>query len=100
MNFNQYAVCPPGLWAVSSTTVRRYHVVNEPKTMAEAQRHCREKHKDLVTIRGLEDLETLKTLVDTSGMVSYVSFMTSERSAFTQRKYANELNLSVYLYFI
>ncbi|XP_056271893.1 uncharacterized protein LOC130194756 isoform X4 [Pseudoliparis swirei] len=51
-----------GLWAVSPAAVRRYHVVDELKTMTEAQHHCRENHMDLATIRDQEDLETLKTL--------------------------------------
>ncbi|XP_034404962.1 macrophage mannose receptor 1-like [Cyclopterus lumpus] len=50
-----------GLCAVSSAG-RYYHVVHELKTMTEAQRHCRENYKDLVTIRDLEDLEDLETL--------------------------------------
>ncbi|TNN30994.1 hypothetical protein EYF80_058854 [Liparis tanakae] len=50
-----------------------YHVHHELKTRTEAQRHCRENHVDLATIRDQEDLETLMTL---KGPMPSVSFMT------------------------
>ncbi|XP_075934248.1 putative C-type lectin domain family 20 member A isoform X2 [Anarhichas minor] len=58
-----------GLCAVSSPAERRYHFVYEPKTMTEAQRHCRETYSDLATIRDMEDVNTLNTMVDSSQMV-------------------------------
>ncbi|XP_068588236.1 putative C-type lectin domain family 20 member A [Cebidichthys violaceus] len=58
-----------GLCAVSSPAERLYHVVYDLKTMTEAQRHCRDKYKDLASIRDMEDVNTLNTAVDLSLMV-------------------------------
>ncbi|KAK9514704.1 hypothetical protein VZT92_025400 [Zoarces viviparus] len=56
-----------GLCAVSSE--RRFHLVPELKTMTEAQRHCRETYSDLATIRDMEDVDTLNTMLQSSPMV-------------------------------
>ncbi|KAL6119017.1 uncharacterized protein ACO6RY_03680 [Pungitius sinensis] len=61
-----------GLCAISShRPERRYDVVYEPKNMTEAQRHCREKYTDLVTVRHSEDVKTLNQIVDSSKMAAY-----------------------------
>ncbi|KAK9514750.1 hypothetical protein VZT92_025441 [Zoarces viviparus] len=61
-----------GLCAVSSE--RRFHLVPELKTMTEAQRHCRETYSDLATIRDMEDVNTLNTMLQSSPMVDGSSF--------------------------
>ncbi|XP_031733976.1 macrophage mannose receptor 1-like [Anarrhichthys ocellatus] len=58
-----------GLCAVSSPAERRYHFVYDLKNMTEAQRHCRETYSDLATIRDMEDVNTLNTMVHSSQMV-------------------------------
>ncbi|XP_010779382.1 asialoglycoprotein receptor 2-like [Notothenia coriiceps] len=51
-----------GLSAVSSHAERQYHFVYQPKTMAEAQRYCREKHTDLATIDSDEIVKLLNNM--------------------------------------
>jgi len=62
----------PGLCAVSSAAVRLYHVVDELKTMTEAQSHCIENYMDLATIR---DLNTLKRTVHSLSLITSVRAM-------------------------
>jgi len=68
--------------------------------MTEAQRHCRENYMDLATIRDLEDLETLKTLKTPIQSVSFMTPVTGGlRVLQSHSEHAEELDLSVYLYF-
>ena len=38
---------------------RDYHLVGEPKTWAEAQRYCRDRHTDLATVESVADTQSL-----------------------------------------
>ncbi|KAL6491145.1 hypothetical protein MHYP_G00014900 [Metynnis hypsauchen] len=47
------------LWNLSFCGTRQFHVVNESKNWTDAQKHCREKFTDLVTIESQEEMNTV-----------------------------------------
>ena len=54
-----------GFCAISVCLPRQYHLVNESKTWAEAQRYCREHYVDLASIDNNEETRKIINLVDT-----------------------------------
>ena len=55
-----------GLCAVSSDGPSFYHFVNDPKNLAEAQRHCREEYTHLATTDNMKDVNIFNDMVDLS----------------------------------
>ena len=75
-------VCvPTGLSAVSSAAGLQYYFVYDRKNFTEAQRYCREKHTDLVTVDSMEVMKILTNTADLDNMFysnnSYVSSLFS-----------------------
>ena len=76
-----------GLWTLSLCVSHQYHLVNDQMTWADAQQYCRHKFTDLATIHTLEDVETLKRVVDSQAQVnicthlsiSYICFWSMQR---------------------
>ncbi|KAL6491163.1 hypothetical protein MHYP_G00015080 [Metynnis hypsauchen] len=52
------------LWTPSFSWTRQFHVVNETKTWTDAQKHCREKYTDLVTIKSQEETNAMVALLN------------------------------------
>ncbi|XP_028438471.1 hepatic lectin-like [Perca flavescens] len=57
-----------GLSAVSSAAGRQYYFVYDRKNFTEAQRYCREKHTDLVTVDSMEVMNNLTNMADLDNM--------------------------------
>ncbi|KAF1391024.1 hypothetical protein PFLUV_G00064270 [Perca fluviatilis] len=53
-----------GLSAVSSAAGLQYYLFYDRKNFTEAQRYCREKHKDLVTVDSMEVMKILNNTAD------------------------------------
>ncbi|KAA8578139.1 hypothetical protein FQN60_017451, partial [Etheostoma spectabile] len=58
-----------GLSAVSSAAGRQYYFVYNRKNFTEAQRYCREKHTDLVSVDHMEVMKILNNTADLDQMV-------------------------------
>ncbi|XP_032364552.1 macrophage mannose receptor 1 isoform X2 [Etheostoma spectabile] len=58
-----------GLSAVSSAAGRQYYFVYDRKNFTEAQRYCREKHTDLVSVDHMEVMKILNNTADLDHMV-------------------------------
>ncbi|XP_032364549.1 hepatic lectin-like [Etheostoma spectabile] len=58
-----------GLSAVSSAAGRQYYFVYDRKNFTEAQRYCREKHTDLVSVDHMEVMKILNNTADLDQMV-------------------------------
>ncbi|XP_028438475.1 secretory phospholipase A2 receptor-like [Perca flavescens] len=57
------------LSAVSSAAGLQYYFVYDRKNFTEAQRYCREKHTDLVTVDSMEVMNNLTNMADLDNMV-------------------------------
>ncbi|XP_039656440.1 asialoglycoprotein receptor 1-like [Perca fluviatilis] len=57
-----------GLSAVSSAAGLQYYFVYDRKNFTEAQRYCREKHTDLVTVDSMEVMKILTNTADLDNM--------------------------------
>ncbi|XP_028438482.1 hepatic lectin-like [Perca flavescens] len=57
-----------GLSAVSSAAGLQYYFVYDRKNFTEAQRYCREKHTDLVTVDSMEVMNNLTNMADLDNM--------------------------------
>ncbi|XP_032366382.1 hepatic lectin-like [Etheostoma spectabile] len=57
-----------GLSAVSSAAGRQYYFVYDRKNFTEAQRYCREKHTDLVSVDHMEVMKILNNTADLDQM--------------------------------
>ncbi|KAK5600556.1 hypothetical protein CRENBAI_014787 [Crenichthys baileyi] len=65
-----YLISASALCTVSSVTVRQYHFIYDPKNWTEAQRYCRERYTDLVTVDSLNMVTMLNRMADVSRMGS------------------------------
>ncbi len=69
--FSSYRTALTGILSKTSGVPYRFVLIEEPKTWAEAQSYCREKHMDLATVQSDEDRAKLK---EAANDVNFQSF--------------------------
>ncbi|XP_036452781.1 macrophage mannose receptor 1-like [Colossoma macropomum] len=60
------------LWTLSFCGTRQFHVVNENKNWTDAQKYCREKYTDLVTIKSQEEMNVLIAFLNGTADLSWI----------------------------
>ncbi|KAL7880754.1 hypothetical protein SRHO_G00030080 [Serrasalmus rhombeus] len=60
------------LWTLTFCGIRQFHVVNQDKTWTNAQKHCREKYTDLVTIESQEEMNALVAVLNGTAGLSWI----------------------------